>query len=74
MSKSQDKRIAAQTQPDWVCDDCGEKFGHGMPTGHIAVYHFDTCGVCLERKAVTAQRNFGYLRPEWKFHTRTEAA
>lgn len=65
MSKSQDKRIAVQTQPDWVCIDCGKEFGWGMPEGHTATFHHGLCGVCAKHKAVTQPRDFGYLRPEW---------
>lgn len=66
MSKSQYKRIVAQTQPSWVCSECGNKYGHGMPEGHVCTMHNDVCGVCGKQKAVTQPRDFGYLKPEWR--------
>lgn len=65
MSKSQYKRIVAQTQPSWVCFECGIKYGRGMPDGHVCTSHQGTCGVCGQKSNVTEPRDFGYLRPEW---------
>lgn len=61
-------------QPEWVCDDCGRKWGrwwdggsYGGPTPHCATYHIDHCGVCGEQKPVTEARDYGYLAPGWDF-------
>ena len=62
----------SQTQPDWVCHQCGEKWGRWWeqgeytgPTPHFATYHISKCGVCGETKSVTEARDFGYLRKSW---------
>lgn len=64
------KRIATE-QPDWVCDDCGIKYGdwyvnkRNIPM-YCATYHHGTCGVChREHLPVTEARDFGYL-VEWQ--------
>lgn len=51
--------------PQWVCSDCGDKYGRGMPHGHLSCWHEDICGVCGEKKAVTEPRDFGYLKEGW---------
>ena len=55
-------------QIDWVCNDCGVKYGRWYQPGaiapkqHCATYHFDTCDVCgTSDVAVTEPRDFGYL-------------
>lgn len=61
-SKKQRKQI------DWVCNDCGSKYGKWYQPGvtapetHCATYHLDTCDVCgTSDVAVTEPRDFGYL-------------
>lgn len=56
------------TQPAWVCNDCGHKYGHPerVRQPHIATYHNGECGVCGEYKAVTQPRDFAYLDKEWR--------
>ena len=44
--------------PDWVCLDCGNAAGNGMPPGHLATFHEDTCDVCEQQKSVTQPRDF----------------
>jgi len=53
---------------NWVCNDCGGKYGKWyqpgaiVPKQHCATYHFDTCDVCgTSDVAVTEPRDFGYL-------------
>lgn len=48
--------------PDWVCLTCGEKFGRGMPEGHIATWHVDKCGICNQEVEVTEPRDFRHLK------------
>ena len=46
--------------PEWICSSCAEQNGGKMPETHLACWHFDECGVCGYRKAVTQPRDFGY--------------
>jgi hypothetical protein len=62
----------ANSQPEWVCHDCGRKWGawwessvYTGPSPHCATFHEDTCSVCGETKVVTEARDFGYLRKGW---------
>lgn len=55
-------------QIDWVCNDCGVKYGKWyqpggvLPEVHCATYHINTCDVCNAKDvAVTEPRDFGYL-------------
>lgn len=59
-------------QPDWVCRDCGKKWGlwwdsnnYSGPVQHSATYHNGKCGVCQEMKDVTEARDYGYLKENW---------
>ena len=61
-SKKQRKQI------DWVCNDCGVKYGRWYQPGvrspeiSYSTYHLDTCDVCGAKEiAVTEPRDFGYL-------------
>lgn len=56
---------AAYEQPDWVCSQCGEKYGR-RKTGFMATWHKGTCGVCRQTKTVTEPRDFGFLVNGWK--------
>lgn len=65
----------SKSQPDWVCDDCGQKWGRWWeqgdytgPVPHFATYHIDTCNVCSKTKSVTEARDYGYLRSGWDRH------
>jgi len=48
--------------PDWVCLTCGEKFGRGMPDGHVATWHIDKCGICNQEVEVTEPRDFCHMK------------
>lgn len=48
--------------PDWVCKTCGDKFGRGMPKGHIATWHIAKCDICNEEVEVTEPRDFRHLK------------
>jgi hypothetical protein len=63
----------SDVQPDWVCNDCGQKWGRWWdgsvytgPSTHCATYHESVCNVCGNTKSVTEARDYGYLRPGWK--------
>lgn len=51
-------------QPDWVCSDCGRKYGSRIP--ELSCWHIGKCGVCGKEKPVTEPRDFGYLKEGWK--------
>jgi len=60
-------------QPDWVCDDCGVKWGnvwdgetYSGPRLHCATYHEGECDVCHKERPVTEARDYGYLRTGWQ--------
>lgn len=59
-------------QPDWVCTDCGIKYGrwhqgeYSGPNVHAATYHVDQCDVCKKTKNCTEARDFGYLINNWR--------
>lgn len=62
----------ASSQPDWVCTDCGCRWGswwdgpeYTGPAHHRATFHVDRCGVCGNTKIVTEARDFGYLKEGW---------
>ena len=66
------KPKATSDQPEWVCDDCGAKFGKWWvdgnyvgPSSHCATYHAGECDVCGQVRSVTEPRDFGYLRSGW---------
>jgi hypothetical protein len=53
---------------DWVCNDCGVKYGRWYQPGARApeisysTYHLDICDVCgTSDVPVTEPRDFGYL-------------
>lgn len=53
-----------RSYPDWVCDDCGTKWGRRVP--NMCTMHIGTCGVCGRAAAVTEPRDYGHLRPGWE--------
>lgn len=55
-------------QPNWVCFDCGNKYGNGFPEGHVCTVHEGICGVCGKKKPVTEPRDFRWLKKEWRYH------
>lgn len=59
-------------QPNWVCRDCGGKWGlwwkdgkYAGPIHHCATYHKGRCGVCNKTTGVTEARDYGYLIEGW---------
>lgn len=54
----------SNSQPIWVCYDCGRKYG-SFKCG-IATWHPDVCGCCGASKSCTEPRDFGYLLAGWK--------
>lgn len=68
-------KLRSQTskdQPNWVCHDCGEKWGrwweegkYNGPSPHFATYHINECEVCSKTTSVTEARDFGFLRTGW---------
>jgi hypothetical protein len=68
-------RSAVLSQPEWVCDSCGKKYGAWYASGsyigparHCPTYHEDSCSVCGEHTHCTEARDFGYLDPAWTSH------
>jgi len=51
---------------EWVCCECGTKYGRRVDVDHISTYHVGTCGVCGSERAVTEPRDFGHLRDGWE--------
>ena len=49
----------------WVCQQCGEQFGKGVGNGKkqvlVSTWHTGACDICGYDKAVTEQRDFGYI-------------
>ena len=45
--------------PEVICAGCGTKYGRWAC--RIATWHFNVCGVCGQRGAVTEPRDFGHL-------------
>ena len=68
---------SAASQPEWVCNSCGSKYGlwwtqdgkYVGPAVHAATYNTDKCNVCGDTVPCTEARDFGYLRKEWLLHT-----
>ena len=46
----------------YICSDCASKNNGKWPDGHIATWHYNTCGFCDEKKPVTHRRNWEYPR------------
>lgn len=55
---------AAETQPVWVCWECGDKHRAGDWFEH-STWHTGECGVCHQEKPVTEARDCHYLKPSW---------
>jgi len=56
--------------PGWICRTCGNLYGN-RKCG-VSTWHEDVCGVCGEIRMCTEPRDFGYLKPEWRFHKWTK--
>lgn len=59
-------------QPDWVCRDCGGKWGlwwdggkYSGPPTHCATFQPGVCGVCKKKTGVTNARDYGSLKEGW---------
>lgn len=52
-------------QINWVCYECGIKYGNHNPGEGTTWHEGDSCDICGEVKATTAPRDFGYwaLKP-----------
>jgi hypothetical protein len=67
------KQEPSDANPDWVCTECGKKWGlwwldgvYSGPTPHFATYHVGGCNVCSKPDLiVTEARDYGYLRKGW---------
>ena len=52
--------------PAWLCLKCGNRYGRGMPIGHISTWHLGQCGICKRHISVTEPRDFNHLKTSWK--------
>ena len=59
------KAMKRNKQINWVCQECGIKFGRGISRTQkqmtLSTWHIGKCGVCKATKQVTEPRDFGYL-------------
>jgi hypothetical protein len=53
-------RLRPSSYPDWICDDCGQKYGRRSSSN--ATWHHGECDVCGMTKAVTEPRD---LKEGW---------
>lgn len=53
----------SSSYPQWICGDCGEKYGRRVPT--LATWHQGECEICGLTNAVTEPRDFGHLKDGW---------
>ena len=51
--------IRANRYPDWICAECGMKYGRHNPG--MATWHTAPCDICGAYTAVTEPRDFGHL-------------
>lgn len=65
------RAIGGKAYPQWVCSLCGTMYGRRIPSGHVATWHEDTCGVCGNLASVTEPRDFGHLMDGWQKHKAT---
>ena len=67
MSKEPDRRSDARycssSYPEWICSDCGEKYGRQSPK--LATWHEGECEICGFTNAVTEPRDFGHMKDGW---------
>ena len=69
MAMVKNKTINNKSIVEWVCTDCGTKYGkwyqggkYSGPEHHCATYHYNSCDVCgANNVPVTEPRDFGYL-------------
>jgi len=55
------------TYPQWVCGDCGIRYGRREPG--VATWHMGKCDVCGKEKSVTEPRDFNHLKEGWQNET-----
>lgn len=55
--------------PQWVCDDCGNKYGRRK--SDLATWHHGKCDVCETMTMVTEPRDFGHLKNGWQNNKRS---
>ena len=48
------------TTADWICCECGDKYG--KYSAGCSTFHEGICEVCGKRAAITETRDFGYLQ------------
>lgn len=66
--------MTKKAYPQWVCHDCGVKYGKWYdngsyigPEAHRATYHVNACDVCGTNPVpVTEPRDYGHLNQEWQ--------
>jgi len=51
--------------PEFICFDCGKKYGNNPDSNHICTVHEGICWICGQKKPVTEPRDFGHLKREW---------
>lgn len=64
--------------PDWVCHNCGTKYGRWYATGeytgpssHYSTCHYGKCDICKdEGVSVTEPRDYGHI-VEWDVIAKT---
>ena len=64
-SKDTTPRRLPTDYPEWVCCDCGKRYGRRSPT--YATWHQGECEICGLTKTVTEPRDFGHLKNGWHF-------
>jgi hypothetical protein len=52
--------------PEWVCYECGLKYGKHVGLDRVVSYHLNQCGVCGKVCSVTEPRDFGHLKDGWE--------
>lgn len=50
-----------QPYPQWICAECGKRYGRGMARNHVATWHDGKCDICDRSRPVTEPRDFGHL-------------
>lgn len=73
MIPHQDRRPMTD-YPDWICADCGMRWGRKPDGNRHATLHAGTCGICGNRDVVTEPRDYGHLRDGWQRTRREDQA
>jgi hypothetical protein len=56
-------RVHPSGYPEWICSDCGTKYGRRAPT--IATWSVGECDICGRTKPVTEPSDYGNLKHGW---------